>query len=115
MNDRETRQILSQLQEFLDEISAIQNLLTTPGILGKFPDEQQKKEFKQFRLEWKKLVNQTRIDLASILVSELQANELELNKGIDAIVQEIQILNDTVAFLNLLGKTIEILQKIIIL
>lgn len=114
MNDQETRQILSQLQEFLDEISAIQNLLTTPGILGKFPDEQQKKQFKKFRIEWKKLVNQTRIDLASILVSELQANEVELNKGIDAIAQEIQQLDDTVAFLNLLGKTIEILQKIII-
>ncbi len=60
------------------------------------------------------LVNQTRIDLASILVSELQANEEELNKGIESISQEIKELEDTVAFLNLLGKTIEILNKIII-
>lgn len=113
--NNETKKMLEDLQEFLDEISAIQNQLTTPGILGKFPDDEQKKQFKQLRIEWKKLVNQTRINLASILVNELKANEVELNEGIDSLGQKFKELNDTVGFLNLLGKVIELLRKIIIL
>lgn len=100
-------------QKFLDEISAIQNQLTIPGILGKFPNDDQKRQFKQFRTEWRGLVNKTRIDIANILVNELKANEIELNEGIDAINKEIKKLADTVGFLNLLGRTIEILGRII--
>lgn len=100
-------------QKFLDEISAIQNQLTIPGILGKFPNDDQKRQFKQFRTEWRGLVNKTRIDIANILVNELKANEIELHEGIDAINKEIKKLDDTVGFLNLLGRTIEILGRII--
>ncbi len=107
------QKLLEDLQTFLDQISDVQNQLTTPGILGKFPDDEQKKQFKQFRTEWKKLVNQTRINIASILVNELKENEVEINQGIDAINKEIKKLDDTVAFLNLLGKMIEILGKVI--
>ena len=41
----DTQKLLEALQEFLDEISAIQNQLTIPGILGKFPDDDQKRQF----------------------------------------------------------------------
>ena len=107
-----TQKLLEERQEFLDKISEIQNQLTIPGILGKFPDDDQKRQFKQFRTEWKRLVNETRINIARILVSELEANEIELNEGIDAINKEIKKLDDTIGFLNLLGRTIEILGRI---
>ena len=107
-----TQKLLEERQEFLDKISEIQNQLTIPGILGKFPDDDQKRQFKQFRTEWKRLVNKTRINIARILVSELEANEIELNEGIDAINKEIKKLDDTIGFLNLLGRTIEILGRI---
>ena len=41
----DTQKLLEELQEFPDETSAIQNQLTIPGILGKFPDDDQKKQF----------------------------------------------------------------------
>lgn len=113
MNTNTNKQkLLEEPQEFLNKISEIQNQLTTPGILGKFPDDDQKRQFKQFRTEWKRLVNETRINIASILVNELKANEIELNEGIDAINKEIKKLDDTIGFLNLLGRTIEILGRI---
>jgi hypothetical protein len=108
-----TQKLLEEPQEFLDKISEIQNQLTIPGILGKFPDDDQKRQFKQFRTEWKRLVSKPRINIARILVSELEANEIELNEGIDAINKEIKKLDDTIGFLNLLGRTIEILGRII--
>ena len=107
-----TQKLLEEPQEFLDKISEIQNQLTIPGILGKFPDDDQKRQFKQFRTEWKRLVSKTRINIASVLVSELKANEIELHEGIDAINKEIKKLDDTIGFLNLLGRTIEILGRI---
>lgn len=107
-----TQKLLEERQEFLDKISEIQNQLTIPGILGKFPDDDQKRQFKQFRTEWKRLVSETSINIARILVSELEANEIELNEGIDAINKEIKKLDDTIGFLNLLGRTIEILGRI---
>ena len=114
MNTNTNKQkLLEERQEFLDKISEIQNQLTIPGILGKFPDDDQKRQFKQFRTEWKRLVSKPRINIARILVSELEANEIELNEGIDAINKEIKKLDDTIGFLNLLGRTIEILGRII--
>ena len=114
MNTNTNKQkLLEEPQEFLDKISEIQNQLTIPGILGKFPDDDQKRQFKQFRTEWKRLVSKPRINIARILVSELEANEIELNEGIDAINKEIKKLDDTIGFLNLLGRTIEILGRII--
>jgi hypothetical protein len=60
----DTQKLLEALQEFLDEISAIQNQLTIPGILGKFPDDDQKRQFKQFVQSGKDLL----IKLVSILL-----------------------------------------------
>lgn len=99
--------------DFLREISLIQAKLFRPGIESEFPDEDQKKKFKIFRLEWSRYVQRVEIDILSVLVDQLEENRNAFEAGINSINQEIQEIDDTVGFLNLLERGLKILERII--
>lgn len=99
--------------ELLKEISATQAKLFSPGIESRFPDEEQKKKFKRFRLKWSMFVETVEIDIATVLVDELENNQVAFEDGIKAINEKIQEIDDTVGFLNLLERGLNILGRII--
>ncbi|MEL4895020.1 hypothetical protein [Crocosphaera sp. Alani8] len=108
----ETKLIEARL-EFLKEISRIQSQLYTPGIESRFQDEQEKRKFKLFRLQWSMYVQRVEIDILSVLVDKLEENESAFKSGIEAINGEVQNINNTVGFLNLLERGLKILERII--
>jgi len=99
--------------EFLRAISAVQVKLFRPGIESEFPDPEQKKRFKKHRLNWSLFVETVEIDISSVLVNELEANEVGLLSGIAEINQQIQEIDDTVGFLKLLGETLKIIDRVV--
>ena len=113
MNTLSSNSEIDKKLEFLKEISAIQANLFSPGIESRFPDEEQKKKFKRFRLKWSLFVQTVQIDIASVLVDELENNQVAFSDGIKAINEKIQEIDDTVGFLNLLERGLNILGRII--
>lgn len=99
--------------EFLKEISVIQANLFSPGIESRFSDEEQKKKFKRFRLKWSMFVQTVEIEIATVLIDDLENNQLAFEDGIKAINEKIQEIDDTVGFLNLLERGLNILGRII--
>ena len=99
--------------EFLRNISEIKVKLFRPGIEDEFPDREQEKQFNEQRLKWSNFVNRVEIDIAAVLLDRLEQNEADFEIGIEAINQEIKQLNDTVAFLDLFGRTIATLGRIV--
>jgi hypothetical protein len=99
--------------EFLAAIKSVQVKLFRPGIESEFPDEEQKKQFKKLRLQWTLYVETVEIDIATVLLGKLQENEENLKNGIENIQKEIQKVDNTVGFLNLLGRIIEILGVVV--
>ena len=98
---------------FLKEISGIQAKLFSPGIESTFSNEEEKKKFKKFRLKWSMFVQTVEIDIATVLVDELETNQVAFENGIKAINEKIQGITDTVQLLNLLEKGLNILGRII--
>ncbi|MEH2215393.1 hypothetical protein [Nostoc sp.] len=98
---------------FLKNISAIDEKLYQIGVESKFTDPKQKEEFKNHRQKWTKFVNTVQINTATVLVNKLEQNEKGFEDGIKAINQEIQEINDTVGFLEILGRTIDIFDNIV--
>ncbi|MEH2045584.1 hypothetical protein [Nostoc sp.] len=98
---------------FFKKISDIDENLDQAGIESKFTDPEQKKKFNKYRSQWKSYVNTVKNNLATILVNKLEQNEKGFEDGIKAINQEIQEINDTVGFLNIFGKTIDIIGNIV--
>lgn len=99
--------------EFFKEISLVQAQLFRPGIESEFPDDEQKKKFKRFRLEWSRHVQIVQIDIATVLVNQLEKNQSAFEDGINSINQEIQEIDDTVGFLNLLERGLKIIGRIV--
>lgn len=108
-----TLSLVEQKLKFLNEISVIQAKLFRPGIEVEFPDEAQKIQFKKSRLLWTIYVQTVEIDIATVLVAELEENKSDFEAGIESINEKIQEVDDTVDFLNLLGRVIEIIGRII--
>lgn len=98
---------------FLKNISAIDDKLYQAGIESEFTEPKQKEEFKKYRLKWTSCVNTVRNKIGNDLVNKLEQNEKGFEDGIKAINQEIQKINNTRDFLELLGKTIDIIEKIV--
>ncbi|MBN3926609.1 hypothetical protein [Nostoc sp. NMS4] len=98
---------------FLEKISHLENNLYQAGIESKFTNPEQKKEFKRYCQKWTKFVNAVRNNIAAVLVNKLEQNEKGFEDGIEAINQEIQKINDTVGFLEILGRTIDIIENIV--
>jgi len=113
MNTLSSNSEINKKLEFLKEISAIQAKLFSPGIESRFPDEEQKKKFKRFRLKWSMFVQTVEIDIATVLVNELEKNQVAFEDGIKAINEKIQVIDNTVNFLNLLERGLNILGRII--
>ncbi|MEH2167824.1 MAG: hypothetical protein V7K41_14335 [Nostoc sp.] len=98
---------------FLKNISDLENKLYEIGIESNFPDPKQKEEFKKYRQKWTSFVNTVRNNIATVLVNKLEQNEKGFEDGIKAINQEIQKINDTVGFLEILGQTIDIIENVV--
>lgn len=113
MNNLSSNADIKARLEFLKEISLVQAKLFRPGIESEFTDEEQKKKFKKFRLEWSRYVQTVEIDILSVLVNQLEENQPAFEAGIEAINQEIKEIDDTVGFLNLLERGLNILGRII--
>jgi hypothetical protein len=113
MNTLSSNSEINKELEFLKEISAIQAQLFSPGIESRFSNEEEKKQFKRFRLKWSLFVGTVQIDIATVLVNELEENQVDFKDGIEAINEKIQDINDTVDFLNLLERGLNILGRII--
>ncbi|MEH2203666.1 MAG: hypothetical protein V7K53_06230 [Nostoc sp.] len=99
--------------EFFKKISGIENKLYEIGIESKFTNPEQKKEFKKYRHKWTSYVNTVRNQIGTNLVNQLEQNEKGFEDGIKAINQEIQEINNTVGFLEILGRTIDIIDNIV--
>ena len=113
MNDLSSNSDIKTRLEFLQEISLIQAKLFRPGIESEFPDEEQQKKFKKFRLKWSMFVQTVDIDIATVLVDKLEENQSAFEDGIEAINEEIQEIDDIVGLLNLLERGLNILGRII--
>lgn len=113
MNTLSSNSEINKKLEFLKEISVIQANLFSPGIESRFPAEDQKKKFMRFRLKWSMFVQTVEIDIATVLVNELEKNQVDFKDGIKAISEKIQEIDDTVGFLNLLERGLNILGRII--
>ncbi|MEH2128404.1 hypothetical protein [Nostoc sp.] len=98
---------------FLKKISAIEKNLYQAGIESKFTDPKQKEKFKEYRSKWTSFVNAVNINTATVLVNKLEQNDKGFEDGIKAINQEIQEINDTVGFLEILSRTIDIFDNIV--
>jgi hypothetical protein len=99
--------------KFLNEISIVQAKLFRPGIESEFPNEDEKKQFKKARLKWSIYVQTVEIDIATVLVNKLEKNQDEFEAGVQSINKEIQEIDDTVGFLKLLERGIQVLGKIV--
>jgi predicted extracellular nuclease len=99
--------------EFLKNISAIEEKLYQIGIESKFTNPEQKEEFKKHRHKWTSFVNTVKNNIGNILVNKLEQNEKGFEDGIKAITQAIQEINDTIGFLGILSRTIDIIENII--
>ena len=58
-------------------------------------------------------VQTVEIDIATVLVNELEKNQVAFEDGIKAINEKIQVIDNTVNFLNLLERWLNILGRII--
>ena len=112
MSELKSNPDLDKRLKFLKKIKETQVKLNQPGIERKFSDNQIE-EFKEHRRKWRNYVETVQINIATVLVNQLEQNEAHFEAGIEAINQEIQDINDTVSFLNLFGRTIGILGRII--
>ncbi len=101
------------LDEFFDTISKINTKLNQAGIESKFTEKEQEEKFKEYRLRWKNCVDTAKINIAADLVSQLEQNEKGFEDGIKAINLEIQEIDNTVGFLEILGSTINTIEKIL--
>ncbi|MCC5627528.1 hypothetical protein LC613_04930 [Nostoc sphaeroides CHAB 2801] len=101
------------LDEFFKTISKINTELNKPGIDSKFTVPEHQEKLKEYRLRLKKCVDTDRNKIAADLVNQLEQNEKGFEDGIKAINQEIQEINDTVDFLDILGRTINTIEKIV--
>lgn len=104
---------LDKQLEFLSQISDIEAKLYRPGIESEFSDENQKRHFKLDRLQWSMFVRRVELNTANVLLSKLEENSEEFEAGIQAIKQKIQAIEDSVGFLDLLGRGLEIISRII--
>ena len=104
---------LNKRLQFLQKIKETQVKLSRPGIESKFSSSNEIEKFQEYRRKWKHYVETVEIDIATVLVDRLKQNEADFEAGIEAIDREIQQINDTVGFLNLFGRTIGILGRII--
>lgn len=100
--------------KFLKKIEETKEKLYQSGIENKFPDDQIE-QFKDYRRQWTIYVEKARLKHFSELVEQLKQNEADFEVGIEAINREIQEINDTVAFLDLVGRTIATLGRIVTL
>ncbi|MDZ8065510.1 MAG: hypothetical protein RMY64_07695 [Nostoc sp. DedQUE08] len=98
---------------FLKKISEIDKNLYQPGIERKFTKPEHKKKFNNYRGQWTIYVNTVRNNIGTILINKLEQNEKGFEDGIKAINQEIQEINHTGGFLEILGRTIDILDNIV--
>ena len=100
--------------DFFQKIKEIQVELYRPGIESKFtPNEIEK--FREYRRKWRNYVETVQINIATVLLDRLKQNETAFETGIEDINREIQEINDTVSFLNLVERTIGTLGRIVTL
>ncbi len=106
---------LNKKIEFLNKISAFDVLLFGPGTEEAFSGDAYKQRFKDLRYEWHKLVQKSQIGIARFLIDELERNQDAFEAGISYLEQQIQQLNDDVAFLELLDNTLKLVSRIVVL
>jgi hypothetical protein len=58
-------------------------------------------------------VQTVEIEIATVLINDLENNQVAFKDGIKAINEKIQEIDDTVGFLNLLERGLNILGRII--
>lgn len=104
---------LNKQLEFFRQISDIEAKLFRPGIESEFSNEDQKRQFKLDRLQWSIFVRRVELNVANVLVNKLEENSEEFKAGIQAIEQKVQAIQDSVGFLDLLGRGLEIMSRII--
>lgn len=98
--------------EFYRKIKETEVELYKSGIESEFSDKD-RSIFQDYREKWRRYVDTVERDIATVLVERLKQNEADFETGIKAINQEIQEINDTVAFLNLFERTIATLGRIV--
>ncbi|MBD2438279.1 hypothetical protein [Nostoc sp. FACHB-110] len=99
--------------DFLKKISSLEEKLYQSGIEDEFTNPEQKKEFIKHRQKWTIFVNKVKNNIGAVLVNKLEQNEQGFEDGIKTINQEIQAINDTVGFLGILSRTIDIVENIV--
>lgn len=99
--------------EFFKVIKDFEVKLYAIGIENRFTDPDELIKFKKLRLKWSFFVDEVQIDIASVLVNELQQLEDEFKDGIKSLEQNVQDLQDAVDFLKLLGDVLGIIGKIV--
>ena len=101
--------------EFLNRISTFDVLLFKPGIEDMFSNDVNRQKFNDLRFAWHKSVANEKISLAEVLINELESTEADFKAGISSLEAKIQQINDEVAFLQLLDKTLKTLLKVVVM
>lgn len=104
---------LNKKIEFLNRISAFAVLLFRPGTEEMFSGDANKQRFKDMRFAWHDRVEKERLSLAKFLIDQLELNEVAFDDGISSLEAQIDQINNEVAFLQLLDKTLKLLVRII--
>ncbi|MBW4612348.1 MAG: hypothetical protein KME21_03550 [Desmonostoc vinosum HA7617-LM4] len=99
--------------DFHKKISNFDAKLYKPGIENKFADDGQKGSFTEKRIEFSKYVQCVERDIATILLNQLEANSVEFENGIDKLDQEITSIDNTIGFLDLFGRVLNTIGRIV--
>jgi hypothetical protein len=106
-------QLHKKTLDFFEEISLFEIQLYAVGIESRFSNDEDLKKFKKLRLKWSAFVDMIQIDIATVLVGELQKLESDFQSGIESLKAETQSMKDAVKFLNLLSSVLGIVDKIV--
>jgi hypothetical protein len=98
---------------FYRQVSEIYVKLTTPGILSKFPSDEEKEAFKELRSQWYDYVRRVQQDIMAVLLSELDANKVAFEQGITNLDQQLSQVVNAAQVLNTLESTLQLLLRIV--
>jgi hypothetical protein len=101
--------------KFFKEISAIRNMLYSPGIELKFENQVERAKFIRLRIKWTDYVNDILNDIASVLVDKLDENRQEFEAGIKQLKRTIKSVTDSAMFLQLLSNVLGVIAKVVVL
>ncbi|BAC89652.1 hypothetical protein [Gloeobacter violaceus] len=100
---------------FYQQIKQRETQLYIEGILDRFGSEADKNRFKKARSQYSIYVETVELDIASVIVRELEKLRNDFESGIRDLDKAIDDLDATVDLLNALASVLGILAKIITL